>query len=552
MTSDLDLLGQYARNHSQDAFSEIVRRHLDLVYSAALRQVHSSQLAEEVAQSVFADLARNAGSFGDGGDASSPKTLTPWLYAVTRRTAIDVIRKESRRQLREQIAVEMNHMNAPQSSAGFQPAWTEIESFLDDAMAALEETDRSAVLLRYFENKTLREVGEALGASEDAAQKRVSRAVERLREFFSKRNVIIGASGLAVLVSANAVHAAPVGLATTISAAAVLAGTAVSTSTAITATKVIAMTTIQKAIIGATLAAAVGAGIFEARQASQLSKQNQALQQQQASLAGQIRRLQQERDNMMDQLSALQAENLQLNSNSNETELLKLRGEVTQLKAAEAQKANNPTEAAAQAWADRVAQLKQRLEQTPNVKIPEFKYLTDDNWLNAAKNPLVADADYRRAFATLRSAGENQFIIQMQTALANYLKQNNGQFPSDVSQLKPFFETAPDDAMLQRYTVVPASFIPNMVMGGDSLITVKNPIDEEYDALWALGPQGFGNTTYQGVNEARVLDPALKAYEAANGGREPKDPSLLLPYFTTPEQQAAYQKLEQLRNGPAK
>ena len=88
-------------------------------------------------------------------------------------------------------------------------------------MESLDETDRSAVLLRYFENKNLREVGEALGASEDAAQKRVSRAVERLREFFSKRNVTIGASGLAVLISANAVQAAPVGLAATISAAAV-------------------------------------------------------------------------------------------------------------------------------------------------------------------------------------------------------------------------------------------------------------------------------------------------------------------------------------------
>ena len=124
--------------------------------------------------------------------------------------------------------------------------WTQIEPLLDDAMAALDETDRSAVLLRYFENKSLREVGEALGASEDAAQKRISRAVERLREFFSKRNGTIGAGGLAVLVSANAVQAAPVGLAATISAAAVLAETAVSTSTAITATKVIAMTTIAK------------------------------------------------------------------------------------------------------------------------------------------------------------------------------------------------------------------------------------------------------------------------------------------------------------------
>ena len=83
--------------------------------------------------------------------------LDAWLYAVTRRTAIDAIRKESRRQLREQIAVEMNNMNATSND------WTQIEPLLDDAMAALDETDRSAILLRYFENKSLREVGEALG-----------------------------------------------------------------------------------------------------------------------------------------------------------------------------------------------------------------------------------------------------------------------------------------------------------------------------------------------------------------------------------------------------
>src|ERR1019366_6730379 len=106
----------------------------------------------------------------------------------------------------------------------------------------LDATDRTAVLLRYFENKSLREVGEALGTSDDAAQKRVSRAVERLREFFSKRNVTIGASGLAVFISANAVQSAPVGLAVTISAAA-LAGTAVTTSTLIaTTTNTIIMT----------------------------------------------------------------------------------------------------------------------------------------------------------------------------------------------------------------------------------------------------------------------------------------------------------------------
>ena len=248
MTSDLDLLRQFARENSQDAFAEIVRRHVNLVYSAALRQVRSPQLAEEIAQSVFADLARERRQI------EARHILTAWLYAVTRRTAIDVIRKESRRQLREQIAVEMNNMNATAND------WTQIEPLLDDAMAALDETDRSAVLLRYFENKNLREVGEALGASEDAAQKRVSRAVERLREFFSKRNVTIGAGGLAVLISANAVQAAPVGLTSAISTA-VLAGTA-ATSTATITTKIIIMTTLQKTLVAAACIALAGTGIY--------------------------------------------------------------------------------------------------------------------------------------------------------------------------------------------------------------------------------------------------------------------------------------------------
>ena len=336
MTSDLDLLRRFARDNSQDAFAEIVRRHLNLVFSAALRQVRSPQLAEEVAQSVFADLARNAGKISGTG-VPPVSSLTPWLYQVTRRTAIDAIRKESRRQLREQIAVEMTNMNATPAN------WTHIEPLLDDAMAALDETDRSAILLRYFENKNLREVGEALGASEDAAQKRVSRAVERLREFFSKHNVTIGASGLAVLISTNAVQSAPIGLAATISAAAVLAGTAVHTSTVVAATKAIAMTTLQNTLIITTLAVVTGAGIYEAHQASQLRDQVQTFQQQQALLAEQIRQLQHKFDEATNQVAGLLAENEQLQSSPNEIELLRLRDEVTELR----NKANNPIEDAA-------------------------------------------------------------------------------------------------------------------------------------------------------------------------------------------------------------
>jgi RNA polymerase sigma factor (sigma-70 family) len=316
MTSDLDLLGRFAREKSQDAFTELVQRHVNLVYSAALRQVRSPQLAEEIAQSVFADLARDASRL------KSDTVLTAWLFAVTRRTAIDVIRKESRRQLREQIAVELTNMNATPND------WSQIEPLLDDAMAALDETDRSAILLRYFENKSLREVGEALGTNDDAAQKRVSRAVERLRGFFSKRNVTVGASGLTVLISANAIQSAPIGLVATISSAAVLAGTAVHTSTIIAAIKTIAMTTLQKTLFIAALTAAVGTGIYEAHQSSQLRDQVQTLQQEQAPLNNQLAQLQRERDDATNRLAGLADELAAAKKNQNPSEVLKLRGEV--------------------------------------------------------------------------------------------------------------------------------------------------------------------------------------------------------------------------------
>ncbi|MGA9780256.1 MAG: sigma-70 family RNA polymerase sigma factor [Limisphaerales bacterium] len=540
MTSDLDLLRQFARQKSQDAFGEIVRRHLDLVYSAALRQVCSPQLAEEIAQSVFADLVRDARKLAGGGDASSPQTLTPWLYAVTRRTAIDVVRKESRRRLREQIAVEMNNMDATPND------WMQIEPLLDDAMAALDETDRSAVLLRYFENKSLREVGEALGASEDAAQKRVSRAVERLREFFSKRNVTIGASGLAVLISANAVQSAPVGLAAAISTATVLAGTAVSTSTVIATSKVIAMTALQKTIIGTALVAAVGTGAYEGHQASQLREQNQTLLQQQAPLATQIQQLQRERDDATNQLANLLAENKQLKSNPNETELLKLRGEMARLQ----NEANDSTEQAARALVDNVNKLKQRLEETPNAKIPELQFVTAQDWLNAANGNLDTDIDYRRALASLRSAGEYKFATMLQTALGQYMQANNGQFPTDLSQLQQYFAVPVDNAVLQRWEITPASTVPNVGVG-DTIITETTPVDDVFDSRTVVGPSGSGSVDFLTTETQNVLIPVYKAFVAANGGQEPANVSQLLPYATTPEQQTAVQKM-MLKNSAAK
>src|SRR5581483_11269593 len=183
---ELGLIQKFTRDHSQDAFTELVRRHVNLVYSAALRQVGSPDLAKEVAQTVFLDLARNAGKMG------AKTILGAWLYRVTRCAAVDVIRRESRRQARECLAAEIAAMNATADSN-----WSQIAPLLDEAMDTLDETDRAAILLRFFENKSLRDVGAALGASDDAAQKRVSRALDRLREFMTRRGVKAGTAGLA-------------------------------------------------------------------------------------------------------------------------------------------------------------------------------------------------------------------------------------------------------------------------------------------------------------------------------------------------------------------
>jgi RNA polymerase sigma factor (sigma-70 family) len=525
--TDLDLLEQFVRNHSQDAFTELVNRHVNLVYSAALRQVRSVQFAEEIAQSVFADLAHSAGKLNPG------TTLSAWLYQVTRRTAIDVVRKEIRRQMREQIALEMNNINATSQE------WTQIEPLLDEAMDALDETDRSAILLRFFENKNLRQVGERLNISDDAAQKRVSRAVARLQEFFTKRNVTLGASGLTVMISANAVQSAPVGLAATISAAAFLTGTAVSTAKVIATSKTIAMTSLQKAIISATLITTISAGVFEAQKAEHWHAQSQTLQQQQSPLVAKIQELQEELAEATNRLSALVAENENGRSSSNELELLKLRGEVASLRRSE----NDPLTLAANNLVAKVNKLKRRLEETPNAKIPELQFLTEKDWLDAAEANLNTDLDYRRALSSLRNSAENEFVNVLKPALDKYIQANNGQFPTDLSQLQEYFSSPVDDAILQRWEITSPKTVPNVGVGEDGIITEKAPVDDIFDSRNVVGNRGSGRVDFLTTETQDVLTPVYKAFTAANEGQEPVNMSQMLPYATTAEQQVALQKM---------
>ena len=274
--SDIELLARYRQDRSEEAFSEIARRHLALVHSAALRQVRLPQLAEEIAQATFLELARQA-------DRLEPTTqLAAWLYEATRRNAVDVLRRESRRDARERTAMELNSLNAGPSE------WSQLELVLDDAMAELPSTDRTAILLRYFESRSLRDVGAALGVSDDAAQKRVSRAVDELRTLLAKRGVTVGASALIAVISDNAVQAAPAALA--VAVAACSAKVVVST-----AVPPVAMTAFTKSLL-ATSAISLAVGIHQWVQANRLKEEVRQFAAQTTELAAKTEELTHERD----------------------------------------------------------------------------------------------------------------------------------------------------------------------------------------------------------------------------------------------------------------
>jgi RNA polymerase sigma factor (sigma-70 family) len=320
--TDQELLRDYTGRRSETAFAELVRRHVDFVYSATLRMVRDTHLAEDVTQGVFVALAQNARQL------TSHPVLSGWLHRTAQNLAANTVRSDVRRRAREQEAVAMNELLAPEPEA----IWKHIAPQLDAALGELNEPDRDALLLRYFERKSAREMAQTLGTTEDAAQKRVSRAVERLREFLSKHGVTVGASGLVVVISANAVQAAPIGLAVTISTAAIFAGKTITSAATATAIKTIVMTTLQKTLITATLAVVAGAGIYEAHQASTLRSQVQTLQQQQTPLAEQLAKLQAENKQLSNLVA--QAKDQKSLSQAQLNELLKLRGQAGQAQTA--------------------------------------------------------------------------------------------------------------------------------------------------------------------------------------------------------------------------
>lgn len=304
MTDDATLLQRYARDRSEGDFAELVRRHLNLVYSAALRQVNGdTHLAQDVTQLVFTDLARKAAQL------AGHHVLAGWLFTSTRFAAAKLVRGEQRRRTREQ---EARLMQESDPSASLD--WERVRPVLDDALAELGERDREAILLRYLEGHDFASVGAKLALTDNAARMRVDRAVDKLRSLLARRGVTSSAAALALVLANQAVVAAPAGLAATVTGTA-LAGVGTAAASALT---FMSLTKLQLSLASAVVV--TGAGVFAVQEQT-----NAALR---AELAGmppsteEITHLRQENEKL--QHTTRQVANLQVS----EAELVRLQGEV--------------------------------------------------------------------------------------------------------------------------------------------------------------------------------------------------------------------------------
>jgi RNA polymerase sigma factor (sigma-70 family) len=499
------MLHAYVHDGSQAAFAELVRRHVDLVYSAARRQVSDEHTARDVAQSVFLDLARQARRF------QPDQPLAPWLYVVTRRTAIDHVRREARRAANERAAAEIAPMNESPAD------WSRLGPLLDQAMARLDERDRAALVLRYFQNRSLREIGAALGASDDTAQKRVSRALDKLRGYFAARGLTVTAAALATEVAVHAVQPAPAGLIAAIgaalpAAALPFAGTGMGL-------------VLRKLTLGALAAAVAGGVVIEVRRHVQQRAQLAALAHEQSVLAARIETSRQDRE-----ASARRTREIEerLARRQSESPAVELDAEVA-------------------AWFGRVTRLKQLAAESPQWTVPELRLLADRDWFEVARDATFDTGDSRRELLkALRDRARAIVGSRLRRGLVAYLDEHDGVLPVSVDELASYVHPTLDPDILARYEMR----AKGKVSAFDRkawLIAERSIVDEPHGTRL-----GISRGIYETLSAAQVPDAdfrrAVQAFVSEHPGSLPQSPAEVLPYFA--ESLSPIQREEFLRKPP--
>ena len=341
----------------------------------------------------------------------------------------------------------------------------------------------------------LRAVGAALGISEDAAQKRVNRALEKLRTFLSRRDVTLTATTLATTLATESVVAAPAGLAVSVTAASLAGAAAAGTGISATLMKLMATTELKTCVISAIVIASVVTPLMVQQQAQvRLRNQDGALRQQMDQLAN----LQEQNERLSNLLA--KANGFRSPSNDQLSELMRLRGEMGRLQTAVQEltgpKTNEPLSreevlaSMRQMYLGRVDRLKQLFTTNPAEAVPELQFVTDDQWLRLVEyDHHRIDPDIRRVMSLARSGAQIRFAhTVLDHALQEYGKNNGGQFPTDLSLLAPYFKSPVDDSILRNWTILPTSSLPSgMRVDEDWVITQKASVNAELDQRVVIG-----------------------------------------------------------------
>jgi RNA polymerase sigma factor (sigma-70 family) len=416
--ADSELLSSYVATGSEGAFAELVHRHLNLVHSAALRQVQGdAAAAADVAQTVFIELARQASGL------TRHPALIGWLYTTTHRMAARHLRDGIRRQCRERDAHAMREIQQLSES---EIDWSRLAPVLDRVMHELAEADRLALLLRYFEKRPFVEVGARLGLNENAARMRVDRALDRLRGHLADRGITSTASALALVLSGPTMVAAPAGLAATVCQA-----SAFSLTTHVTTIKAIAMTKAQFGILATALAAAVSLNVAQfAINRDLRSKLDRPASDLQSELA-----------RPAPQPAARPAPGSETSESRppDQTELLRLRGKISQLRNQlnDVSVTKSAAENAANLW-KRLGGKPFSVEASPGAPFVPNSYYPRDQWTAVGLN--THEATLQTAFAAMKS-GDTDLLAgaidwksslteaQKQEAIARLKSNGTGSYP---------------------------------------------------------------------------------------------------------------------------
>ncbi|MEY2882265.1 MAG: hypothetical protein RLZZ15_4645 [Verrucomicrobiota bacterium] len=473
MGTDAELLHRYLDARSEAAFAELVQRHLNLVYFAALRQVGGdAHRAKDIAQSVFTDLARKAGTL------TGRATLTGWLHTSTRFAATKLRRADFTRQQREREATTMSAvLTDPEPAAD----WERVRPLIDDAIHELDERDREAVLLRYFENRPFAEIGATLRLSEDAARMRIDRALEKLRAGLARREVKSTGAALAAVLAHQVGATAPAGLGPVIASAAV-GGLAASGTTFL-------MSHTLTALLGAAALTATGATWYQWQHAQRAESDVAAL-----TL---------ERDELR---THLDTERRRAERATQATTTL--RNEVDVLKASQAALRAAPP---------------------PTVAPPSKP---------AATTAPAPTLDQVRRISINRAILNN--LRQIAAARDQY-QLENGRPPTSVQELVG--ETKYIRRLIsvdgEDYSGLPmGAGLPFIIATSDGASVTYDPSAPPPPPRAPTAAQRRADELGNKIRDA--VNRALTAYRAANGGAGPADPRALLPFFATPQEGADF------------